>query len=46
MKLRRHHNNKGTRQIKRGRTAAQLKAMCKRLGLPFRNRPAKREEAP
>lgn len=46
MKTRRHHNNKGLRQIKRGKTAGQLRAMCKRLGLPFRNRPSKRPEAP
>lgn len=46
MKTRRHHNNKGLRQIKRGKTAEQVKAMCKRLCLPFRNRPAERAEAP
>jgi len=34
--LRRHHNTKGTRQIKRGKTATQLAAICKRLGLPFK----------
>lgn len=44
MKTRRHHNNKGYRQIKRGKTAAQVKAMCKKLRLPFRNAPPSREE--
>lgn len=37
MKTRKHHNNKGLRQIKRGKTAAQLKRICKRLKLPFKN---------
>lgn len=36
MKSRRHHNNKGTRQIKRGKTADQVAAMAKRLRLPLR----------
>lgn len=36
MKTRRHHNNKGYRQIKRGKTATQLKHMCRRLGLPYK----------
>ncbi len=31
MKFRRHHNNKGTRQIKRGKTYEQVKAMVRRL---------------
>lgn len=35
MKTRRHHNNKGFRQIKRGKTFDQVKAMCRRLKLPF-----------
>lgn len=35
MKTRKHHNNKGLRQIKRGKTANQLKHICKRLRLPF-----------
>ena len=35
MKTRRHHNNKGTRQIKRGKTADQMKRMAKRLKAPF-----------
>lgn len=37
MKTRRHHNNKGNRQIKRGKTAVQVKAMARRLKLPFHN---------
>jgi hypothetical protein len=35
MKVRRHHNNKGTRQVKRGKTFEQLKRIAKKLGLPF-----------
>jgi hypothetical protein len=35
MKRRRHHNNKGTRQIKRGKTTEQLKRIAKRLGVRF-----------
>jgi hypothetical protein len=35
MKTRRHHNNKGYRQIKRGKTAVGLKAIAKKLGLKF-----------
>ena len=31
MKSRRHHNNKGYRQIKRGRTAEQVRRMAGRL---------------
>lgn len=31
MKTRRHHNNKGARQIKNGSTHKQVKAMAKRL---------------
>ena len=35
MRKRRHHNNTGGRQVRRGRTASQVKAMARRLGLPF-----------
>lgn len=35
MKSRRHHNNKGSRQIKRGKTADQVKRMAKKLKVPF-----------
>lgn len=35
MKARRHHNNKGYRQIKRGKTAEQVKRMAKRMSVPF-----------
>jgi len=31
VKYRRHHNNKGLRQIKRGKTYWQVKAMARRL---------------
>jgi hypothetical protein len=34
MKTRRHHNNKGIRQIKRGKTYEQLRRIAKRLGIP------------
>lgn len=33
MKTRRHHNNKGLRQIKTGKTYYQVKRIAKRLGL-------------
>lgn len=36
---RRHHNNKGLRQIKRGKTAKSLEAICRKIGLPFRHGP-------
>jgi hypothetical protein len=32
MRKRRHHNNKGLRQIKRGKTQKQVAMMAKRLG--------------
>ena len=35
MKTRRHHNNKGSRQIKRGRTVDQVKRIARKLGVPF-----------
>lgn len=35
MKKRRHHNNKGLRQIKRGKTSTQVEHMCRRLGLLY-----------
>ncbi len=38
MKMRRHHNNKGLRQIKRGKTHDQVKWMARRL---FRKAAAK-----
>lgn len=51
MKTRRHHNNQGLRQIKRGRTAQQMQRLADKLGVPFcvgkdktRPRPAKRQE--
>lgn len=34
-KERRHHNNKGLRQIKRGKTRKQVKQMARRLGIPY-----------
>lgn len=35
MKTRRHHNNKGYRQIKRGKTTDQVMAIARRLGIPY-----------
>jgi hypothetical protein len=35
MKLRRHHNNKGLRQIKRGNMLNQVKRMARKLGIRF-----------
>lgn len=40
MKTRRHHNNKGARQIKRGKTVEQVKRIARRLGVPFVSSPA------
>jgi hypothetical protein len=34
-KKRRHHNTKGTRQVRRGKTAAQVRRMAYRLGLRY-----------
>lgn len=36
MKTRRHHNNNGSRQIKRGKTADQVRRMARKLGVPFK----------
>jgi hypothetical protein len=33
MKLRRHHNNKGTRQIQRGKTHEFIERLAKKLGI-------------
>jgi hypothetical protein len=38
MKFRRHHNNKGLRQIKRGKTRLQVARIAAKLGLPYGNR--------
>lgn len=35
MKTRKHHNNKGLRQIKNGKTYEQVKRVAKKLGIPF-----------
>lgn len=34
----RHHNNKGLRQVKRGKTRVQVKALAKKLGIPYGRR--------
>lgn len=38
MKNRRHHNNKGYRQIKRGKTVDQVKRIAQKLGIPYGER--------
>jgi hypothetical protein len=35
MKFRRHHNNKGARQVRRGRTTTQVKRIAAKLGLRY-----------
>lgn len=35
MKTRKHHNNKGNRQIKRGKTVEQVKRIAKSLNIPY-----------
>lgn len=35
MKLRKHHNNKGFRQIKNGATQRQAKRIARRLGIAY-----------
>lgn len=39
MKTRRHHNNKGTRQIKRGSTRKQVARIARKLRIPLAARP-------
>jgi len=36
MKTRKHHNNKGNRQISRGRTESQVRAIARKIGIPYR----------
>lgn len=35
MKVKRHHNNKGLRQIRRGKTREQVKRIAERLDVPL-----------
>lgn len=35
MKTRRHHNNEGRRQVKRGATREQVKSIARKLGIPY-----------
>ena len=35
-KLRRHHNNKGIRQIKGGKTKSFIKRLARELNIPYR----------
>jgi hypothetical protein len=37
VKTRKHHNNKGYRQIKRGKTVEQVRRIAAKLGLPYAN---------
>ena len=45
MKTRRHHNNDGLRQIKRGKTRRWVAALAKRMGVPYGKR-TRAQEAP
>lgn len=35
IKTRRHHNNKGYRQIKNGKPRKQMKRLSEKLGIPY-----------
>lgn len=35
MKTRKHHNNKGLRQINRGKTRDQVKIIARKLKIPY-----------
>ena len=35
MKTRKHHNNKGDRQIRRGKTREQVKRIAQKLGIRY-----------
>ena len=35
MKTRRHHNNKGSRKIKRGKTYDEIRRIARKLKVPF-----------
>lgn len=35
MKFRRHHNNTGLRQIRRGKTVNQVQRIARKLGIPY-----------
>lgn len=42
---RRHHNNKGVRQIRNGSTRKQVRQLAKKLGVPYRSDlPVSRED--
>jgi hypothetical protein len=38
VKLRRHHNNTGLRQIKRGKTESQLRRIVQRLKMKYKRK--------
>lgn len=38
MKTRRHHNNKGLAQIRNGKPAKQMKALAKKMKIPFKSK--------
>lgn len=44
LKTRRHHNNKGYHQIKRGKTRLQVAYIAKRLKLPYNIYPKLKQE--
>lgn len=35
MKTRRHHNNKGNKQVRTGKTVDQVRRMAKKLGIEY-----------
>lgn len=37
---RRHHNNKGYRKVKRGKTRDEIKRLAKQLGIPYKIYPS------
>lgn len=41
MKTRKHHNNKGTRQIQNGKCQSSMEKLAKRLGVPYGRRDTK-----
>lgn len=40
--IRKHHNNKGTRQIKNGNTVKTLKNIARKLGIKYEDTPCQK----
>jgi hypothetical protein len=38
MKTRKHHNNKGLRQIRNGKPAREMKALARKMGILFKSK--------